>query len=65
MVWDKEEQGTVEGNQESKKTGNVKSVQSSLKSHPLWLTLYLPQKGKGGFHFRILLIGPKSFKHKP
>ena len=57
MVWDKKEQGTVEGNQESKKTGNVKSVQSSLKSHPLCLTLYLTTKRQGGFPLQ-------NFTHK-
>ena len=31
---------TVAGNHEYKETNGINSVQSSLKSHPLWVTLY-------------------------
>ena len=31
---------TVAGYHKFKKTGNINSVESSLKSHPLWVTLY-------------------------
>ena len=35
---------TVSRNHESQETDNINSVQSSLKSHPLWITLYLDLK---------------------
>ena len=32
---------TVAGNHSFKETGSINSVQSSLNSHPLWVTLYI------------------------
>ena len=39
---------TVAGNHEYKETDSIKSVNSSLKYHPLWLTLYKPESSKRG-----------------
>ena len=35
----KKKQFTVAGNREYSETDRINSVQSSLKSHPLWITL--------------------------
>ena len=40
MIWQRNK-FTVAGNCEYKETDSIKAVQSYLKSHPLWVTLYL------------------------
>ena len=39
MIWQKKKQVIVAGNREYKETDHINSVQSSLKSHSLWVTL--------------------------
>ena len=40
MIWQKRNKLTVIENHRHKDTDSINSVQSSLKSHPLWVTLY-------------------------
>ena len=40
MIWQRKKQVYVEGKSEYKETERINSVQSSLKTHPLWVTLY-------------------------
>ena len=42
MIWQRNTQVySCTGSGEYKETDRIHSVQSSLKSHPLWLTLYI------------------------
>ena len=41
MVWQIKNKIIVAGNHEYKQTKSINLVQSSLKSHPLWVTLYI------------------------
>ena len=40
MIWQRKKQVNSCRNSEYKETDNIHSVQSSLKSLPLWVTLY-------------------------
>ena len=40
MSWQRRKPVSVAGNQEYTETDSVNSVYLSLKSHPLWVTLY-------------------------
>ena len=40
MIWQKNK-FTVLGNHKYKETDSINSLQSSLKAHPLWVTLYM------------------------
>ena len=52
MVWGKRTKFTVAGNNESKDSGSINYVQSSLKSLPLWVTLY----------FKLFILNIRFFK---
>ena len=42
MIWQRKKQVyRLAGNNEFKKKDNIDSVESSLKSHPLWVNLYV------------------------
>ena len=41
IIWQRTNKFTVAGNHEYKETDNINSVKSSLKSHLLWVTLYI------------------------
>ena len=48
----------VARNYECKKEGQINSVQSSLKSHPLWVTLFVSNKTSS--QYQILIPPPPS-----
>ena len=47
MIWQRNTQVSVAGNRNYKETDSINSVQSSLKSHPLWVTLYIFREYRG------------------
>ena len=41
MIWQRKNKFTIKVNLEYQETDSTNSVQSSLKSQPLWVTLYI------------------------
>ena len=67
MILERNKQVSVAGNHEYKETVNINSLQSSLKSHPLWVTMELSRtihKGstRKGVHERRYWLTLKNIR---